>query len=163
RRALGIPEGRLVLGLFGSGHSRRMLGRVGQVARRLRELHVEAMLLYVGTNGTLVKNVVSDLLVRDEGALPSREVSRRLRAMDLYLSPFEDGISTRRGSMLAGLQHGLALLGTLGPHTDQVLCREDGRSFLLAPVEDEEAFVAQALRMASDPELRARLGEAARE
>ena len=59
-------------------------------------------------------------------AEPADEVSRRLSAADLNLSAFIDGVSTRRGSLMAALQHGVASVGTRGYLTDQMLLNEDG-------------------------------------
>jgi glycosyltransferase involved in cell wall biosynthesis len=120
------------------------------------------MVLYVGTNGKNVRAAVTDLPVRDEGPLPGDEVSRRLRAMDLYLTPFVDGVSTRRGSMMAGLQHGLPIVGTAGELTDNLLRAESDRSLLLADVDDEAGFVERVVRLSGDAELRQRTGRAAR-
>jgi glycosyltransferase involved in cell wall biosynthesis len=163
RQRLGIADHQLVIGLFGSGHSALMLDRVAQAAHRVREQETNAVLLYVGTNGAVVRKKVTALPVRDEGPLPGEQVSQRLAAMDLYLSPFADGVSTRRGSLHAGLQHALPIVGTCGPLTDQILRDEADRSLLLAPVDSQQAFVDQVLRLATDAALRSRLGEAARQ
>jgi len=163
RKAIGIGNHELVIGLFGSGHSATMLDRVAAAAQRIRERGIDAMLLYVGTNGAAVRQKVTALPVRDEGPLPPQQVSQRLMAMDLYLSPFADGVSTRRGSLHAGLQHGLPIAGTCGPSTDQILRNEADRSLLLAPVDSQQAFIDQVLRLATDAALRRRLGEAARQ
>ena len=163
RKELGLRNGRLVFGLFGSGHGAAMLGRVRLVATRARQAGLDAVLLYIGTNGSAVRQAVTDIEVRDQGPLPSEEVSRRLRCVDVFLTPFIDGVSTRRGSMMAGLQHGLATVGTDGPLTDQILRRHDGTALVLTPVASAEAWAEQAMRLAGDAPLRQRLGRAARE
>jgi len=64
--------------------------------------------------------------------------------------------------MIAGLQHGLAVLSTDGPLTDPMLRAEHGRSLWLTPVGDREAFAGAALELARRSELRAALGQNAR-
>ncbi len=47
-------------------------------------------------------------------ALPEAEVSERIRQASLLLSPFVDGVSTRRGSFMAAIAHGKPVVTTLG-------------------------------------------------
>jgi glycosyltransferase involved in cell wall biosynthesis len=53
--------------------------------------------------------------------LPAADVAGCLAASDLYLSPFVDGVSTRRTTLMAALQHRLAVVGTRGHFTDRIL------------------------------------------
>ncbi|AZK60231.1 glycosyl transferase, group 1 [Candidatus Desulforudis audaxviator] len=96
-------------------------------------------------------------LVSFTGFCPTDEVSRHLAQADIALFPFRDGISLRRGSFVAAMQHGLAVVTTrardyLPPGL------QDGENVLLAPVGDWEAFLQAVRRIASDSELRLRLG-----
>jgi glycosyltransferase involved in cell wall biosynthesis len=84
-----------------------------------------------------------------------------LAAIDVYLAPLSDGVSTRRGSMMAGLEHGLAIVGTRGEATDEVLAREHGRAMLLADVNAMPAFEAHVRTLLVDAERRRELGSAA--
>lgn len=79
--------------------------------------------------------------------------------MDLYLAPFEEGVSARRGSFHTGIQHGIATIGTRGAHTDDFLARAHGAAFMLPPDERPEAFVTETLRLAQNRPLRQRLAE----
>jgi glycosyltransferase involved in cell wall biosynthesis len=54
------------------------------------------------------------------GALPDREVSAYLRACDLLLQPYPDGISSRRTSAMAGLANGLPIVTNLGPLSESL-------------------------------------------
>jgi glycosyltransferase involved in cell wall biosynthesis len=98
----------------------------------------------------------------DAGALPSEAVSSHLAAMDLHLTPFIDGVSTRRGSFMAGLQHGVPGVTTLGVHSDQVLRRASGTAFVASPAGDAASFAAQSVALAADPALREAMRPAAR-
>jgi glycosyltransferase involved in cell wall biosynthesis len=163
RERLGISDQTLVIGLFGSSGGSRMLDRVKVAVETAKENDRDVMLLYMGANGAVIRQLVSGIRVVAEGPLLADEVSRRLHAVDIYLAPFADGVSTRRGSMMAGLQHGLATVGTLGELTDDMLRKEHGRSILLADVSSVEEFAAQVRRLAGDAALRDQLGRAAQE
>ena len=90
----------------------------------------------------------------DAGRLPPADVSRYLRAMDLYLAPFRKGVSARRGSFLVGIQHGIATVSTQGIHTDGFIRQADEAAFLLASDKDGNAFANCVKRLALDDELR---------
>ena len=159
RRRVGVPADAVVAGLFGTlaGNARDM----DAIEAALTALHREIdtlVVLYVGPHGPLLRERLPGLPLRDAGRLPAPDVSVHLRAMDLHLSPFVDGLSTRRGSALAGLQHGVATVSTDGPLTDRMIRAEDGRTLVLTPVGAPEAFAAAAVRLARTPGARRRLG-----
>ena len=161
RRQLGLGEGTFALGLFGSAHASRLLSYVRAAADALRRDGARVRVVYVGKDGARVRRALGATPLLDAGTLGAEDVSRHFSAMDLYLSPFVDGVSTRRGSFMTGLQHGCATIATRGHHTDALLEAEDGRAFLLAPVGDPDAFAAQALALYRDPTRRRALGAAA--
>jgi hypothetical protein len=103
----------------------------------------------------------------DLGILPAFQVSLSFRAMDLHLAPFIDGVSTRRGSFLVGMQHGVAGLSTFGPLTDDLLADSRGTGlFLTDLLNDEDAsatsFAASAVAALGAPEQRRAVGQAGR-
>jgi glycosyltransferase involved in cell wall biosynthesis len=168
RAALGIAAGALVAGVFGTAHHSRLLPLVRAAAERMgaehaaREAGGEFLVLYVGPDGAEVRAALAGLPVCDLGRLPAGEVSRALAAMDLHLTPFELGVSTRRGSFVAGLQHGVPSVSTRGPHTGRLLAEADGTAFVLGPEDDADAYAALAAALAADPARRASVAEAAR-
>ena len=151
RSQLGFTEDDYVIGLFGSGHFSRLLHHVRTAVLSIRQDVPNARVLYIGPAGEKVRRSLSGLPVIDSGALPASEVSRRFSAMDLYLAPFHKGVSSRRGSFLVGLQHGLPTVSTHGIHTGPDLRSEDGRSFLLTSDQDPEAYASATLALATDP------------
>jgi glycosyltransferase involved in cell wall biosynthesis len=158
RARLGIGPQQVVLGLFGTAHPSRMLPLMRQTGEAvLREGH-DAVLLYIGPDHDALKSAVGDLPLRSDGALAADEVSRRFAAMDVYLAAFVDGISTRRGSMMTGLQHGIPTVGTTGINTDSVLSAQEGKAYLLAHVDAPDLFVAHTLRLLREPNLRRQIG-----
>ncbi len=83
------------------------------------------------------------------GFLPADEASRMLQAVDLLLLPFEDGASERRGSLMAGLAHGVAVVTTTGHNTGTTLRNAD---FLAhTPVTSPDAFRENVIRWLGDP------------
>jgi glycosyltransferase involved in cell wall biosynthesis len=98
------------------------------------------------------------------------DVSAHLLAADIAALPFADGASFRRGSLLAALAHGLAVVTTWPttddrrPTTDDRASSAfvhrsfaDGENVLLVPPGDASALVAAIERLGRDSGLRERL------
>jgi glycosyltransferase involved in cell wall biosynthesis len=163
RSALGLSSDALVCGIFGSAHESRNLSLFRHTMQALaassdRPLHV----LYVGKAGNEVGAGLENVPFIDAGALPAAEVSRHFSAMDLYLAPFRDGVSTRRGSFMVGLQHGVPTVTTIGPDTGPLLRGEAGDAFLAAHCEDFAAYTSSVEQLINDPSARQRYGTAGR-
>ena len=162
REQLGLSADALVLGVFGSLHESRLLAHIRAAARAVADAANEAVLLYIGPHGSGFRRAMSGLPTHDAGALPGPAVSRYFRAMDVYLAPFVDGASTRRGSLMTGLQHGRPTVSTVGPLTDPVLRRANEDALSLAPAEDPAAFARRARRLFENAARRAEMGMAGR-
>lgn len=63
--------------------------------------------------------------VHAPGALSAEDLGAAVQACDLLLQPYEDGVTSRRGSLMAALAVGASVLTTESPHTDP-LWRESG-------------------------------------
>lgn len=140
REALRIPPDTFVVGMFGSSHPSRMTDWMGAAVRAAGSVHEKALVLYVGKDGKEFREVCAGFPFKDEGPLAAAEVADRLRAMDILISPFIDGLSTRRGSAIAGFQHGLAVASTWSEHTDALLRNDAPAHLILAPRDDLSAF-----------------------
>ena len=160
RRQLGL-DNTFVVGFFGTLRA-RLLGHLKAAVSALQKQADDVVLLYVGPDGHDLRRAFPVLQILDAGRLPEENVSRHLAVMDLHLTPFIDGVSTRRGSFMAGLQHGIPTLATCGELTDRVLRRQDGRAFVLAPTTDASAFAESALDLYACPDYRNRIGRNAR-
>ncbi|WP_022834426.1 glycosyltransferase family 4 protein [Salisaeta longa] len=148
RDRLMIAPQATVLGVFGSAHPSRLLGMVNAAAARLARQELQPVVLYIGAAGAAVQDALTaDVRLIDAGALPGDDVSRHLAAVDVYLAPFADGVSTRRGSFLVGLQHGLPTVSTVGRDTDAMLRTANGTAFDLVPDTDAEAFAKAVERL----------------
>ena len=87
------------------------------------------------------------------------DVPRLLSAADVFLlSSLYEGIPL---TVIEAMAAGLPAVSTAVGGVAEVI--EEGRTGLLAPAGDAEALARQILRLAADPELRTRLGQAGRE
>jgi polysaccharide biosynthesis protein PslF len=114
------------------------------------------------------------------GQCAEEEVSAHLLAADLAALPFADGASFRRGSLLAALAHGLAVITTLPTKDEGRKTKEDmrapafgrssfahhslidGENTLLVPPVNAPALAAAIIRLAGNHELRERLADGGR-
>jgi len=98
--------------------------------------------------------------VKWTGRLESADVSLALAAADVLLMPYEDGASLRRGTLMAGLSHGCAIVTTYpqAPLPELV----DGRDLLYVRPGDAGAAAEAVMRVARDPALVRRLATGAR-
>ena len=94
------------------------------------------------------------------GGLDARDVSSELLASAVALAPIADGVSTRRSTIAAFLQHGLPVVGITGPATDDVL--EHSGAFVLTARDDARALAAHVMRLLSSPGERAAMSAAGR-
>lgn len=95
------------------------------------------------------------------GFLPPQRVSTYLAAADLMVMPYRDGVSPRRGTLMAVLAHGRPLITT----QPEVAVPEfsHGDNMWLVPPDTPQALAGAIATLAGDPTRRARLGEGARE
>ncbi|MGQ0602077.1 MAG: glycosyltransferase family 4 protein, partial [Anaerolineales bacterium] len=95
------------------------------------------------------------------GFVSAMEVSAHLLACDAVVLPYRDGVSLRRGSLMAALAHGCAIISTI-PRVSIPELR-DGENIRLVPPDSPAALVLAISELLDAPELCARLGAAARE
>jgi glycosyltransferase involved in cell wall biosynthesis len=159
RKRLNVGESELVLATFGTAHPSRMLHLVGAAANALADQVGRVWLLNLGANAPVIDDLDDRVRLRQPGRLPAGDLARLLATADIYLAPFIDGVSTRRTTVMAALQHGVPVVGTDGPLTDSLL--RDG-SLVLIPVERPDLFVAAVISLARDPRRRLELSESSR-
>jgi len=94
------------------------------------------------------------------GHLPQEQVSAAFAASDMAVLPYSDGVSFRRGSLMAALAHGVPVITTVpGVHLPELV--QEQNIILVAPEHPREIADA-AMRIADHAGLRTRLGEGAR-
>ena len=94
------------------------------------------------------------------GFLPPEEVSAHLCAADLLVMPYRDGVSPRRGTLMAALAHGRPLITTYP--AEPLPEFRHGDNMWLVPPDDAAALAAAVGALVADGALRARLGDGAR-
>ncbi len=92
------------------------------------------------------------------GGLAPEAVAAHLRACDLVVQPFPDGVTTRRTSLMASLVNGCPTVTTIGPLTEPLWTDESGVA--MAPVGDTAALVDLVVGLLRDEARRADLGRA---
>lgn len=176
RTKRGYPDQSLLLGYF--GFLNRSKGGLTLV-RTLHELvsqGYDAHLLMIGekvgasdpTNyaylqavEALIQQLGLGARVQWTGHLSDVEVSHALHLVDVMLMPYMDGASLRRGTLMAGLAHGCAIVTTTpqSPLPELV----DGRDLLYVPPEEPQVAANAIRRLVNEPHLRQTLQAGARQ
>jgi glycosyltransferase involved in cell wall biosynthesis len=124
------------------------------------------VLLLLGRGGELARDAVirnypevADR-VRATGALDAADLSLHLCACDVMLQPYIDGVTSRRGSTMAALAHGVPVITTIGPLTEPLWA--ESKAVALVPVEDVKALVETTKRLLPDAAVRNNMSRAAR-
>ena len=93
------------------------------------------------------------------GFLPDQRVSTFLHAADLMVMPYRDGVSLRRGTLMAVLAHGRPLITTY-PAAPTPELVHDKNCWLVAP-NDAQTLSDSIQILLNDSGLRAKLGDGA--
>lgn len=165
RQTLGLKEDEVVVGVFGhlgSGRNEEVL-RAGLEAAGNACPSVVA--LYVGPSPAAFNDIAagraSRVITLDKPA--PAEAADAVLSMDVCLAPFSGGVSRRRTTFLAALQHGIATVTTAGPLVGPLLTgAATAGVFALANGESAESFAAHVTLLVRDVEARAAMGSAAR-
>ncbi|MBI3450694.1 MAG: glycosyltransferase family 4 protein [Acidobacteria bacterium] len=84
------------------------------------------------------------------GSLPVDEVASHVRACDVMIQPYADGVTTRRGTLMASLALGVPIVTNLGPLSEPIWVGSDVLSVAADP--RPASIVAAAERLLSRPE-----------
>ncbi len=111
-----------------------------------------------------VRRLIADLSLTERvhwtGYTSPAEISAALLATDVCVLPYRDGVSFRRGTLLACLAHGRAVITTRP--TVPLPEIQDGSNVLLIEPRDPEGLARAAAQLSTDPDLQARLQRGAR-
>ena len=162
RRTMGIPDGRLVIGWVGRMTGVKRTEDVLEAFKRLRERGVDACLCMVGDgpDRDRVEQLASDLGVVRDCLFPGyqEEIASFFAAFDVFVLP--SGNEGTPVTAIEALASACPVVATrVGGVPDVVRDGEDG--FLVAPGGVDE-LADRLARLAGDPELRRRMGEAGR-
>ena len=151
RRRLGIAPDTTVLGAFGSAHVTKMPHLIGVAARAVKTHFPNTMVLSIGRGGPTLRLACAGVEFRDEGVRSPDEAALCIRAMDVMLAPFVDGLATRRGSAIAALQQGVPVCSTVTPWTDRLLVEPPWTGIRLCPPDEPETYAENAVGLVVDP------------
>lgn len=156
-------RGAFVMGHFGT-YGDHIGGQLGEILPAvLRRLPASRVLL-VGRGGeAFARTLPPDVRDRVDatGPLTGAEAAAALRACDLLVQPYPDGVTTRRTSVMAALTTAVPVVTSAGPLTESVWAQSS--AVALAPAGDVAALVEIAARLAGDRPARAALGARGRE
>lgn len=176
RRAQGIADGVILIGYFGFMNESKGGEALIRALAELRRRGLDVGLLHIGgqagdsdpTNlayAARLQRLAVELGVRERvyltGFLDERGVSEAFAACACVALPYRDGASFRRGTLMAALAHGCAIVTT----TPRVALPEliDGANVLLTPPDDVSALAQAIQRVIADEALRRRLQAGAAE
>lgn len=160
-----VAKGGKILGHFGTARETWIAERLGEVVPALLRERPNAVFLLVGHDSPDLRGRVLaqapelHTRVHATGPLAPAAVSRYLNACDVMLQPYDDGVSTRRGSMMAALAHRRPVVTTVGASTEP-LWNQSG-AVALADTGDVAAMGAALAHLMDDAGERTRLRAAA--
>jgi glycosyltransferase involved in cell wall biosynthesis len=175
RAGLGVRPDELLLGYFGFLNQSKGGDTLINAMAILDDRKAPARLLLIGgqtgaSDATdavfeaqlqrLITRYDLDRRIIRTGFVETPIVSGHLMACDVVVLPYRDGVSFRRGSLMAALAHGCAVISTEPSRALPEL--KDGENIRLVPPESAPALVLAVTELLHAPELRARLGQGAR-
>jgi glycosyltransferase involved in cell wall biosynthesis len=166
RRALGFSDQDFVVGFFGFANPPKGLETLLAAMRSLRETCPNAKLLLLSQlseqnpyQRRLLRFLkvmgLQDLVVNPKYAEP-RLAAEILASADCAALPFTDGVSMKRGSLMACLAQGLPIVTTT-PARGESGDFQPNQNLLVVPPRDPQALAASLHELWLDPDLRARL------
>ncbi len=158
RRAWQVDDDDLLLLHVGRVAPEKDIPLAIQAFDRIRERVPNARLVVVGEGPLRGKLQRTHHHVRFTGALPIERLAAAYASADGFLFPSRS--ETFGNVLLEAMASGLPTVSFAYAAPRQYV--QDGVNGLLAPFDDTDAWLAQALRLATDRELRQRLGPAAR-
>jgi len=164
-RARFTPHAEPLLGHFGA-YDPYMTRLMLKLVPLMLTQHDKLVILLIGKGSVELRNLLiqqhPDLgqRVHATGLQSSQDLSRHISACHVVLQPYQDGVSGRRGSAMALLAHGRAVVTTREKATENCWI-ESGAVKLVKPA-DIDAMVEVTRSLLDDADARCRLGAAAR-
>jgi len=169
---LGLDEGMILLSHFGFAYPGKGLETLLGALAALHAAGTPFRLAVIGSVWpgaeayaeqlqTLSRNLGLNDHVQWLGRCSRERVAALLSASDIYVVPYDDGISSRRGTLMAGVVHGLPIISTYPARPSRWF--RDGENVLLVPPKDEAALTEAILEMIASPDLRQRLRQGIQE
>ncbi len=173
---LRIPSETFLVGYFGFINATKGVDTLAHAVRLLIDRHVNVELLIIGgqtgasdkTNleqadeaERLIGGLGINRRVHWTGFVEAETVSAHLMACDIIALPFKDGVSLRRGTLMAALAHGCPIISTQPQVKIPEL--EDKAALQLVPPDNPHQLAEALLDMHKNEGVRLRLGQSAAE
>ena len=171
---LNLPEKHFLLAYFGFLNESKGADTLVQAMAGLEEKY---HLLFIGgrtgasdtDNNQLFMNNINQLVSASQldeqihwtGFMSDQRVSTALTTADLVVLPYKDGVSLRRGTLMAALAHGCPIVSTTPTHPIPEL--EHGHNIWLVPPDDDQALAEAIQHLQNNPDVRQALAQAAQE
>lgn len=129
RFELGAKDKTIILGTFGkveNSINKFYFDTLLSSYENLIRKGYDVILLLIGwplKNSSLYfpyKERIAPVSIKPVGRLPANEVSEYLNIVDVYLAPFDDGLTARKGTVMAAMHCGLPVISTLGAETENI-------------------------------------------
>jgi glycosyltransferase involved in cell wall biosynthesis len=164
RRSLlrNAKQQRVLVGHFGTFGRFHLALLPHVVTRILDEAHDRTFVL-VGRGGAALRDYIvserPELASRivATGSLAPDDVAAHLAACDVLVQPYEDGASTRRSSLMAGVALGRPTIANRGRHTEELWSAE--RAIHLTDSHAPHALAGGVTKLLADPVLRERIAD----
>lgn len=147
RAALQVADDQFVVATFGTAHAARLMTHLTAAVNAIAR-HRSVVMLNLGIGAPGFSGLDPDVRLITPGELAATEVAQNLAASDLFLSALSDGVSTRRTTFVSALQHEVAVVGTIGHNTDDLLHESSG--VVLVPQEPVARFADAAVALSLD-------------
>ncbi len=164
RRTTELGDG-TVLGHFGT-YPAAISATLRTIIPRVLACDSSAKVRLIGANG----DVFRQMLVSDSpalaarivatGTLPADEISLAISSCDLMMQPYPDGVSSRRSSIMAALDHARPIVTTLGSLTEPLW--NESQAVVLVQAGDTTGFASAIRELSHDPIRRCRYATAAK-
>jgi glycosyltransferase involved in cell wall biosynthesis len=172
RARLGLPADGAILLHFGLVYPGKGLETLFAALAALRRDRPDVRLLIVGDTRPDDRGYRAglDALAARLGVAPAvtwtgrrtdDEVSRLIQVADVFVVPYDAGATIRRGSLMAGIAHGMPIVSTRAALASAYL--KDGDNVSLVPPRDPQALGVRLATLLASPEEAARLGRGAHE
>jgi glycosyltransferase involved in cell wall biosynthesis len=165
RSLLSAPRQRALIGHFGT-YGRYQMTLMPHIVTRLLDEAADRTMLLVGRGGSALRDFIvaerPELAPRivATGGLSPEEVAEHLAACDVLVQPYEDGATTRRTSLMAGVALGRPTIANRGRSTEDVWAEQRAIHLIDSPA--PHAFAGAVTKLLADAALRDRLSESAR-
>jgi glycosyltransferase involved in cell wall biosynthesis len=148
----------VVLSCMGLRHPGRLHEHVLAAAREAGGAAKSVLLLDLGPGSDSSARLAKNVELRATGFLSADDLAGHIAASDVFLAPYMDGVSTRRTTVMAALQHGIPVVGTTGHLTDDVF--RHAPELVLSDPRRPDRFGDAVTDLVREPEARTRLGAA---